>query len=128
MSATLGAAVGGIAIVLALIGVHGTLAYSVSRRTREIGVRVAIGAAPRAVANGVMREALLVTLAGVAIGLPLAYLAARALRTMMFGITESDPVTYAATALFFIALGLAAAVVPARRAAQVDPMTALRAE
>jgi len=68
------------------------------------------------------------TLAGVVIGLPLAYLAARALRTLMFGITESDPLTYAATALFFVALALAAAVIPARRAARVDPVIALRAE
>lgn len=128
MSATLASAVGGIAILLALIGVHGTLAYSVSRRTREIGVRVAIGAAPHTVARAVLREAFLVTLTGVTIGLPLAYLAARGLRTLMFGITESDPLTYAGAAMFFVVLGLAAAVVPARRAAQVDPMVALRAE
>jgi putative ABC transport system permease protein len=76
----------------------------------------------------VLREAFLVTLAGVVIGLPLAYLAARGLRTLMFGITESDPLTYAAAALFFVVLGLVAAVAPARRAARVDPMIALRSE
>jgi predicted permease len=128
MSATLAGAVGGLAILLALIGIHGTLAYSVSRRTREIGVRVAMGAAPRAVAGAVLREALLVTLAGVAVGLPLAYAGARTLRTLIFGITESDPFTFVATALFFLAIGVAAGVIPARRAAAVDPMIALRAE
>jgi putative ABC transport system permease protein len=128
MSATLAGAVGGLAILLALIGIHGTLAYSVSRRTREIGVRVAIGAAPRAVAGAVLREALSVTLAGVAVGLPLAYAGARTLKTLMFGITESDPFTFVATAVFFMAIGVLAGVIPARRAASVDPMIALRAE
>jgi predicted permease len=128
MSATLAGAVGGIAILLALIGVHGTLAYSVSRRTREIGVRVAIGAAPHTVARAVLREAFLVTLAGVAIGLPLAFAASRMLRTLLFGISEADPMTFAGAVVFFLVLGLAAAVVPARRAARIDPVVALRAE
>jgi predicted permease len=128
MSATLAVAVGGIAILLALIGVHGTLAYSVSRRTREIGVRVAIGAAPHTVARAVLREAFLVTLAGVAIGLPLAFASSRTLRTLLFGISDADPVTFAGAAIFFLVLGLAAAAVPARRAARIDPVVALRTE
>lgn len=128
MSATLAGAVGGLAVLLALIGVHGTLAYSVSRRTREIGVRVAIGAAPGAVARTVLREAFLVTAAGVLIGLPAALATARMLRTLLFGISEADPITFAGAALFFVALGLAAGIVPARRAARVDPVVALRAE
>jgi predicted permease len=128
MSATLAGAVGGIAILLALIGVHGTLAYSVARRTREIGVRVAIGAAPRMVATAVLREALVVTAIGVAIGVPAAILSARVLGALMFGITESDPVTVAGTTVLFLLLGLGAGMIPARRAAGVDPAIALRAE
>lgn len=128
MSATLAGVIGLLAVLLALIGVHGTLAYSVSRRTREIGVRVAIGAAPGAVAATVLREALLLTIAGVAIGLPLAYMAARTLRSLLFGITQADPVTFAGVTLFFVAIGLAASIVPARRAARVDPVIALRAD
>ena len=128
MSATLAGAVGVMATLLALIGVYGTLAYSVSRRTREIGVRMAIGAAPVAVASNVLREAFVVTMAGLAIGLPLAYAGARMLKALMFGVSETDPLTFAAATLFFVMLGLGAAAVPARRAARVDPMIALRAE
>jgi predicted permease len=128
MSATLAGALGVMAVLLALIGVYGTLAYSVSRRTREIGVRVAIGAAPSVVARSVLREAFVVTMVGLAIGLPLAYAGARMLKTLMFGVTESDPLTFAGVTLFFVLLGLGAAAIPARRAARVDPMIALRAE
>jgi len=128
MSATLAAAVAALAVLLASIGVHGALAYSVSRRRREIGVRVALGAAPSAVAFTVLREAVLVSAAGVAIGLPIALVAARALRSLMYGISEADPLTFSAAAAFFIAMGLAAGILPAWRAARVDPMAALRAE
>jgi predicted permease len=128
MSAALAAAVGTLAILLALIGIHGALAYAVSRRTREIGVRVAIGASPSEVARTVLREGFIVTLAGVAIGLPLAYLGARALRVLLYGTSESDPLTFTVTALSLLALGITAGVIPARRAASVDPAVALRAE
>lgn len=128
MSATLAAAMGGLAVLLAAIGLYGLLAYAVSRRTREIGVRVAVGADPRSVIAMVIREALLLTLAGVAIGLPLALVAARALRTLMFGISETDPITFGATVAVFAAVALIAGFLPARRAARVDPMVALRAE
>ena len=128
MSATLAAVVGALGVMLVWIGVHAALAYAVSRRSREIGVRVALGAAPGAVATAVLREGLIVTLAGVAIGLPLAVFAGRGLRSLMFGISEADPLTFAATAAFFLAMGLAAGIIPAWRAARVDPMRALRAE
>lgn len=91
LTSWLAGGIGLLAVLLALIGVHGTLAYSVSRRTREIGVRVAIGAAPHAAATTVLCEALVVTMTGVAIGLPMAYAGARTLKTLMFGITECDP-------------------------------------
>jgi predicted permease len=128
MSATIAGALAGLAIALAFIGVFSLLAYAVSRRTREIGVRVAIGADPQTVRTMVMREGFLLTLTGVAIGLPVAFLAARALRTLMFGVSESDPLTFAVAAGFFLALGLVAGIVPARRAVAVDPIVALRAE
>lgn len=128
MSATVAAAVGGLGVLLALIGVHGALAYAVSRRQREIGVRMAVGAAPSRVARAVVREGLVLTALGVALGLPIAFAAARFLRTLMYGITEVDPATFAAVTVFFLVLGAAAGLLPARRAAGVDPVTALRAE
>jgi putative ABC transport system permease protein len=128
MSATVSGAVGGMAVLLALIGVHGALAYSVARRTREIGVRMAVGATPAVAARWVLRECLLVCLLGVTIGLPLAVLSARSLRSLMFGISESDPATFAAAAVLFLSLGLFAGLAPARRAARVDPVLALRAD
>lgn len=128
ISATVASVVGGIAVLLVLIGVHGTLAYAVSRRTREIGVRLALGASPTAAARSVVREALLVCVIGVAIGLPAAALSARSLRSLMFGITEYDPATFVLVAATFVILGLCAGIAPARRAATVDPVTALRAE
>jgi predicted permease len=128
MSATVGGAVGAMAVLLALIGVHGALAYSVARRTREIGVRLAIGASPRAAARAVVRETLLICTLGIAIGLPIAALTARSLRSLMFGISASDPATFVAAATVFLVLGLLAGLPPARRAAAVDPVTALRSE
>jgi ABC-type antimicrobial peptide transport system permease subunit len=128
MSATVAGAVSGMAVLLALIGVHGALAYSVARRTREIGVRLAIGAAPGAAARSVMREGMLVCAIGVVLGLPLAAIAAGSLRSLMFGISENDPVTFAVAAAIFLVLGVVAGVAPARRAANVDPVIALRAD
>jgi putative ABC transport system permease protein len=128
MSVILATMVGSMAVLLALIGVHGVLAYSVSRRTREIGVRVAVGASPATVARAVVREGVMLTVFGVAIGLPAAYLAARAIRSMLFGVTETDGLTFSAVAVFFVLLGLLAGTLPARRAATVDPVIALRAD
>jgi predicted permease len=128
MSATVAGAVSGMAVLLALIGVHGALGYSVARRTREIGVRVAIGATPWSAARSVIREALIVCALGVTIGLPLAAVAARSLRSLMFGISENDPMTFGGAAIVFLILGLVAGLAPARRAATIDPVIALRAE
>jgi predicted permease len=128
MSAILAAMVGAMAVLLALIGVHGVLAYSVSKRTREIGVRVAVGANPAMVARSVIRDGLVLTAIGVAIGLPAAYFGARLIRAMLFGVSEADPLTFSAVAMFFVVLGMMAGALPARRAASVDPVIALRAE
>jgi predicted permease len=128
MSATVSAVVGLMAVLLAAIGIHGVLAYSVTRRTREIGIRVAIGARPSTAAMAVVREALIICLIGLGIGLPLGVLSARTLRSLMFGISETDIVTFVAAAASFIVIGVVAAWVPANRAASVDPVIALRTE
>ena len=128
MSATVAGAVGLLAVVLAFIGVHGVLAYSVSRRQREIGVRVAVGATPGVVARGIVRDGLKLTALGIAIGVPVAMLAARSLKTLMFGISELDVATFAGVTMFFLILGAAAGLLPARRAATIDPVRALRAD
>ena len=128
MSASIGSVASAMAVLLALTGVHGALAYSVATRRREIGVRLAIGASPAIAARAVIREALLVCALGVLIGLPIAAITARSLRSLMFGISESDPATFVAAATTFIALGLVAGLSPARRAANIDPVIALRAD
>lgn len=128
MSATLAATLGSLAVLLAFIGVFAVLAYGVARRTREIGVRTAIGATPRQVIQLVLREGVLLSIAGIAIGLPLAFFSSRVLRGLLFGIPQSDPVTFIGAALFFAVLGVSAGIIPARRAARVDPVIALRAE
>ncbi|HYE88739.1 MAG TPA: FtsX-like permease family protein, partial [Vicinamibacterales bacterium] len=128
ISASVAGAVSGMAVLLALIGVHGALAYSVARRTREIGVRLAVGATPSAAARSIVREGVLVCVIGVGIGIPLAAMTARSLRSLLFGISDSDPLTFAAAATLFLVLGVAASLGPARRAANVDPAIALRAD
>ena len=128
MSATLAAGIAALAVTLAFIGVYSALAYSVSRRTREIGVRVALGASQSGVTRMVIAEGLRLTLMGTALGIPLAIAAARLLRTLMFGVSETDPAVLAACAACFALLGACAGLIPARRAANVDPAVALRAE
>jgi predicted permease len=117
-----------LAALLVAIGLYGTLAYRVSRRTAEIGVRMALGAQRREVLWMILGECLAVTAAGVLIGLPLAIAAARVLRSTLFGLGPGDPLTFAAALLGMMTVTLAAGLIPARRAASVDPMRALRME
>jgi putative ABC transport system permease protein len=117
-----------VAVLLAAIGVYGVLAYLVSQRTQEIGVRLAIGAAPGDVVRLFLREGVTLALVGLAAGLAGALAAARALTVLLFGVTTTDPVTFASVAASLAIVALVASYVPARRAARVDPMTALRAE
>jgi ABC-type antimicrobial peptide transport system permease subunit len=117
-----------LALALASVGVYGIMAYSVAQRTNEIGIRLALGALPRQVLGMILREAAWISLGGVTCGLVAALLLARLVRTMLYGLQPSDPVSLIAGAGLLIGVGLAASWLPARRAAQVQPMEALRHE
>lgn len=128
MGATIAMPVALLAALLAFVGVYSLFAYAVVRRTREIGVRLAVGASPGAVQRMVLRESVTLTAIGVALGIPTSIMASRGLRALLFGVSESDPVVALSTVVLFLALTIAAALIPARRAARLDPVAALRAE
>jgi putative ABC transport system permease protein len=117
-----------IGLAIASIGLYGIVAYSVSQRTVEIGVRVALGADRRHVMSLVMHESVAIAAAGVAIGLPAAYMMSRTFAALLFGVKPTDLFTYVVSAAGLIAVALAASYAPARRAARVDPIVALRTE
>jgi predicted permease len=119
---------GAIALVLATVGIYGVISYSVSRRTREIGVRMALGASPASLRRLVLGESAKLALFGLAVGLPAALASARLLSSMLFAVTASDPLTFISVAALLTIVALAAAYFPARRAMRVDPITALRCE
>jgi predicted permease len=127
-TAFLAAGFAAMALLLALIGLYGVIAYSVSRRTREIGVRIALGAEPRTVRRMILREAAWLSGIGIAVGLLLAAVATSFLRKLLFGVSPWDPGTMAAIAVLLAITSLVASFIPARRAAAVDPVDALRAE
>jgi putative ABC transport system permease protein len=118
----------GIAVLLATIGVYGVVSYSVTQRTQEIGIRVALGARSMDVSGMVLREGLLLGGLGVALGLAAAVAATRLLSSLLFQVTPTDPVTLGAVAGLLLAVTLAATLLPARRATKVDPMVALHYE
>jgi putative ABC transport system permease protein len=116
------------ALVLAATGIFGVISYSVSRRTNEIGIRVALGASRNTILGMILREILIVTLAGLAVGLPCALAASHLVGHMLFNVSARDPATLAAVAFILAAVAVLAGYVPARRAMRVDPMAALRHE
>jgi putative ABC transport system permease protein len=126
--ALLAAAFGGLGTLLAAIGLYGVIAFSVARRTREIGVRMAIGARPAGVLSMVMRQGFGIVAIGLVAGALLAAAAASALRGLLYGITPFDPIAWGLAIAAMIAAAALANFVPARRAMRIDPMTALRIE
>jgi predicted permease len=128
VAAAVAASLGVVVLLLAAIGIYGVTSYSVSRRTREIGIRIALGADRSTVLRLVIRQGLVLTAIGVAIGLAAGAAGAQVLRSLLFGISTLDPIAFGGAALLFGIVSLTASYLPARRAARVDPMIALRAE
>jgi ABC-type antimicrobial peptide transport system permease subunit len=117
-----------LALVLACIGVYGVVAYSVEQRTREIGIRVAVGASPLEVTRLILAKGLRLGLIGLAAGVGLAVVLGHLLQTLLYGANSLSPFVYAVTSAALLVIAVAACIVPAQRAARVDPVVALRNE
>ena len=116
----------GAGLLLGLIGVYGVVAYRVRQREREIGIRLALGAEPSRMAQGVLAQGICHALIGLAIGLPAAFFLSRVMSSVVFGVTTRDPLTFAALPLGIVAITAVACYLPARRASRVDPAIAIR--
>ena len=112
----------GLAFVLAAIGIYGVMAYLVSQGTREMGIRIALGATPRAILGLVLRQGLVIAAIGIAAGLGAAFVLTRLMRGLLFGIEPADPLTFAFTSSVIALTAIAACYFPARRAARIDPL------
>jgi putative ABC transport system permease protein len=128
LNAALLAVFAGVAVLIAAIGVYGILAYSVNQRTREIGLRIALGAQPSGVLRWIAAQGMLVAAAGIGVGLVGAYVLSRVLATLLFEIQPRDSLTFTAVGGLLLLVALTACLAPARRASRVDPIVALREE
>jgi ABC-type antimicrobial peptide transport system permease subunit len=117
-----------LAIFLSAIGLYGLIAYDMTRRTSEIGVRMALGATSRQILGPILGKAVALAFAGIVAGLPLTMGLTRVTRSNLYGVTSSDPVTFAGAAVLLLFVMLAAAWIPTRRATKIDPMVALRCD
>ena len=115
-----------VALLLGVIGIYGVMSYIVTQRTGEIGVRLALGARPASVVGMIVRQGGLVALGGIACGLAAAFAGSRLIASLLFGVSPRDPGVFVATTLTLLAVALLACWLPARRAASVDPLVALR--
>jgi ABC-type antimicrobial peptide transport system permease subunit len=119
---------GGIALVLAAVGLYGVMSYAVSRRRREIGIRMAMGARAGAVERLIVREGMTLAAIAVLLGWPAAWMLSKLASSFLYGIQPHDPLTFATVPAFLVAIALVACWVPARRAATINPTEALRAQ
>jgi putative ABC transport system permease protein len=118
----------GLALLLAAVGTYGVISYSVAERTQEVGIRMALGASRADIIALVIGQALIVGVIGTAIGLGAAYGLTRVMTTLLFGVSPTDPITFALVSLFLMSVSLLASYLPARRATRIDPIFALRYE
>jgi ABC-type antimicrobial peptide transport system permease subunit len=116
------------ALILATIGIYGVMAYLVNQGTREIGIRMALGASQRNVLSLVVRQGMALAVSGMLIGLAAAFFLARLIRSQLFGVESTDPATFAAISALLLLIALLASYIPAQRAARIDPMASLRCD